>query len=1063
MNDNILILSDDNKEVVGVKDKSIKSLVIPDGVKKLGFKCFKGCKHLNLISIPKSVVLSSFGQVFNDCPNLKTIIFNCASIPNIGHSTVKEVIIRENVMAIDNGAFHECYNLTSIKVDKENAKYDSRDDCNAVIKTESDELIAACVNSSIPQSVRIIGEYAFNCLSGLSFTDKCYVVLPKSVVEIKEKAFYGSDIVSIIIPESVKEIGANAFSYCCSLTKVCINDGIKEIKKDTFSGCSGLTSITIPNSVTSIGRDAFHGCCNLKSLIIPEGVTIIGDYAFKNCDGLLSIIIPNSVMSVGYNAFEGCVNLSNVEFASIYSLCRIKFKSIQSNPLIFSHQLSINGKTIKKVIIPDGVTEIGAYTFAGCFDITNFYIPNSVTTINTQAFIDCRSITIVELSSNVKTITIDAFDGCESLNRFDVDKHNYYFTSIDGVLYDKSVTTLLCYPPSHEEIEFCIPEGVSVIGHGAFANCKTLSTIIIPESVTTIKEYSFSGCTCLSSIIVPNSVKTIGRSAFSGCVSLSAVVISNGISAIEDSLFEGCKSLQYIEIPNGVSRIGDYAFGKCTSLHVVIPESVVEIFGYTDENGTTSDVVFDGCKSVSRQIMPEGMTFNSFVSSDDAKKSVSSSYGISYSKDGKRLLSVPYPYSLNGDESNSYRINDGTEIICEGASLGFHGELEILHIPASVRYIGMYAILSDYFRILILEGKDTYFCKNFWLSGQEDRIIYVPRNTGHSYSKRLEGKNHKGDNKSNTYRIVELSKSIISNYLNQQKEYITKIISNNELIQEYTINRIGEEKQVDLVCFRTETISFIGSKQDTRYFQFVLYSLGLTFDEICTNLGISIETITLNNCSKDDLIGRTLVEPVYKEWEEEISDEETGEVVIIQRKEVIVDQKCLNESDIKELLDNNIHSVSVFGNVTPLGYIYNPQDDWLYPYDNIKEQLFCNQKPENILDSEIKDLANELLDMYKNIVNNEESVNIRPSKRTWPLHKDISLEENNLISLINEFYDKKVNAIMQCKTDFDVMRFFTTDEETRNQLVAFLQDNSIPERMINTYVNQFFYRLLNGF
>ena len=143
-----------------------------------------------------------------------------------------------------------------------NKNYDSRDNCNAIIKTASNILVAGCKTTTIPNSVTSIG----NC------------------------AFYGCPgLPSIEIPNSVTSIGGGA-----------------------FSGCSGLTSIYIPNSVTSIGNYAFSQCSGLTSVTIPNSVTIIGTDAFSNCYRLTSITIPNSVTSIGVVTFGGCSSLTNV-------------------------------------------------------------------------------------------------------------------------------------------------------------------------------------------------------------------------------------------------------------------------------------------------------------------------------------------------------------------------------------------------------------------------------------------------------------------------------------------------------------------------------------------------------------------------------------------------------------------------------------------------------------------------------------------------------------------------------------------------------------------------------
>lgn len=171
----------------------------------------------------------------------------------------------------------------------------------------------ASANVVIPNTVTHIGE-AFKGCKGL-----VSVVIPDSVKEIGNGAFAGCTcLTSITVPESVKAIGDEncyyngAFSNCTSLTSITIPQGIKIIGADAFSGCSSLESIKIAKSVTTIGKRAFQGCSSLRSLRIPQEVTTIGENAFSGCTSLISIDIPKKVTMIGSAAFSGCTSLTSV-------------------------------------------------------------------------------------------------------------------------------------------------------------------------------------------------------------------------------------------------------------------------------------------------------------------------------------------------------------------------------------------------------------------------------------------------------------------------------------------------------------------------------------------------------------------------------------------------------------------------------------------------------------------------------------------------------------------------------------------------------------------------------
>ena len=328
--------------------------------------------------------------------------------------------------------------------------------------------------------------------------DIYYLVIDSGVTSIGNYAFYQvNNITDVTIPTGVKSIGNYAFYECSKLKNIIGADGVVSIGESAFSYCSSLESISIPAGVTSIADSAFIWCGNLNISVDDNN-----EY-YSSLDGVLfnkykttlikytkdaiqpEYIIPNSVTAIGVGAFNGCTKLISVKIPdSVTSIGKIAFQSCFY---------------LKQVSIPRGVTSIEDLTFNGCNGLENVLIPNTIKSIGRGAFGYCYSLKDIIIPDSVTTIGIEPFIRCGSLS-ISVDEKNEYFSSFNGVLFNKDKTELVAYANDKIESEFTIPYGVKSIGYLAFIECVYMTSITIPDSVTFIDKYAFFSCYVLSDV-----------------------------------------------------------------------------------------------------------------------------------------------------------------------------------------------------------------------------------------------------------------------------------------------------------------------------------------------------------------------------------------------------------------------------------------------------------------------------------------------------------------------------------------------------------------------------------
>ncbi len=393
-------------------------------------------------------------------------------------------------------------------------------------------------------------------------TNVTYNSTTYEVTSIAGYAFwYCEGLTSVTIPESVKDIGFNAFYGCTGLNSVVTNNLKAWVRiefenmsanptyyaKKLLVGNEPIRNLTIPEGTERIGSYAFTQCKTLLTVDIPKSVTYIGNYAFSGCTGLTTVTIPESVTHIDDYAFYGCTGLT-------------------------------------LVTIPESVTSIGNYAFYGCTGLTLVTIPESVTSIGNYAFSGCTGLTSVTIPESVTAIGEEAFYGCTGMKKLIFNAKN---------CSECGNSSYPAFPSNVEELT--IGESVKVIPNYAFDGCSGLTSLTIPESVTSIGSHAFGGCKGLTSVTISESVTSIGNSAFGGCIALTSVTIGESVTSIGNYAFYGCKSLKEL-IYNAENC------SECGSRNFPAFPSNVEELTIGESVKVIPKNAFDGCKSLKELI-----------------------------------------------------------------------------------------------------------------------------------------------------------------------------------------------------------------------------------------------------------------------------------------------------------------------------------------------------------------------------------------------------------------------------------------------------------------------------
>lgn len=393
------------------------------------------------------------------------------------------------------------------------------------------------VSISFPNTVTKLGAYAFYGCDALekinpieTETESVNIVL-SGITSIGAYAFSGCTFTEINLPDSLKVLSDGVFADCKNLASVQASS-VTNVGKAVFKGCTALTSIAFNDAVTSLGEELFSGCTALVNVTLPSALTTVGKGAFENCTALVTLSLPSKVTTIGDKAFAGCASL----------------------------------KTIANYLTSTKIVSIGSYAFSDCEALTTVGIPSSVRTLGAYAFENCLKLESITLPSNITVVADGVFKGCSYLTRITVSSP---LTKIGNASFYgcRRLTTI------------SLSDALLSIGESAFENCMALSDITLGSKLSYLGDFAFKGCTRLASVAISNAITVIPEGVFDGCLALSEVQWHNGITEIKPRAFADCQALSLDSFPTSCSVIGEEAFIGCRAIQSLSINQVLTYIG----------------------------------------------------------------------------------------------------------------------------------------------------------------------------------------------------------------------------------------------------------------------------------------------------------------------------------------------------------------------------------------------------------------------------------------------------------------------------------------------------
>ena len=597
-----------------------------------GYSAFYNQPKLAKITISPSVTdIPSY--LFKDCKNLVTLTISGSLVKIPEHAfdgcNISSLILPNSVETISDYAFTNNVGMKSANI-------------GTAVKIIGNNAFSGCTvlaDITLGTSLQSIGNEAFMSVGSLA-TSWNSLIFPESLTSIGIKAFYGSGLTDITIPNKVSTLGESCFAENKKLQTVFVGSECQILPKNIFSGCSSLKQVHLSAGLLTIDDAVFANCTAMESISIPGTVAQVGnlqwlkykmdssELPFYNCTSLKRVRLEDGVQPIvlgshnywGNNTSQNYLAYNKGLFSScpleeVYVGRNITYLenvgySFEANPQYYGYSAFYNQPKLAKITISPSVTKIAPYLFYKNAAITMTELPK-VKEIGRSAFEECSKLTTLNLGQALETVGDCAFQNCTNVTKL------------------------------------TFPDATTAIGSSAFARCSSVTEITVGQGLKSVGDNSFFDCGSFTALVLPDKFTTMGGSAFEGCRKLTNAKLGQSLTSVPERAFKNCIALSEMNLPATVKSIGDQAFYNDSTIAVVTMREGLETIGnevFWNNSGVRSFVIpgtvqtigtnsFYGCTNTSTLRFKDGdgiLTIDTKKTRsrkiDDMLSNISSSY-----------------------------------------------------------------------------------------------------------------------------------------------------------------------------------------------------------------------------------------------------------------------------------------------------------------------------------------------------------------------------------------------------------------------------------------------------